>query len=517
MRSQAVGADALAGSVTRATGETVGAYAIGQGSLNNANYAISFVDGQLQITPRAISITADTLSKIYGNLDPTLSYRVTGGNLVGSDTLNGGLDRAAGENVGNYAVGQGSLSNGNYAISFVDGQLQILPRGNAVSADLLGKVYGNADPILTWRITQGELVGGDTLQGALSRQSGENVGNYAIGQGSLANGNYAIGFVDGQLQIAPRPVTVTANNLAKIYGDLDPSLTWAITAGNLVGSDSLSGGLSRSGGENVGRYLIGQGSLANGNYTISFVDGGLSISPRPISIAANGLRKVYGDADPFLSWSVTGGLLIGNDTLNGSLTRQAGENAGGFAIGQGSLGNGNYTIDFAGAQLQITPASLTVRADDLTGYWGLLPAYSSSIVGLRRGDRAADVLSGSPSYSTDANGPFPGEYRITPSGYGLLSGNYTLNYENGLLRLLPSEPRVAGQPEGAYRAAFASLDLPSLNTQGKGRKGEDDGAAGTCHSAEDEGCASADGQSVDRASVRVIDGGMRLPVGLSSD
>ncbi|HEX4613311.1 MAG TPA: choice-of-anchor Q domain-containing protein [Urbifossiella sp.] len=74
----------------------------------------------LAVTPRAITVTANSgQGKVYGNVDPTLTYTVGGSGLVNGDTLPGALSRAAGENVGPYAVTQGSLNGGgNYTLTF---------------------------------------------------------------------------------------------------------------------------------------------------------------------------------------------------------------------------------------------------------------------------------------------------------------------------------------------------------------------------------------------------------------
>ena len=166
------------------------------------------------------------------------------------------------------------------------------------------KVYGTADPTLTYQ-TVG-LVSGDSLSGVLARDPGENVGSYAIGQGSLANSNYTITFVPADFAITAAPVTVTADaGQSKVYGAADPTLTYQ-TVG-LVSGDHLSGQLSRVPGENVGSYAIGQGSLANSNYTITFVPADFAITAAPVTVTADaGQSKVYGAADPTLTYHVGG-------------------------------------------------------------------------------------------------------------------------------------------------------------------------------------------------------------------
>ena len=73
----------------------MGSYAITQGTLAlGANYTISYVGANLSITPRAITVTADAKSKVYGDADPALTYQITGGSLVTGDTIGGALERS---------------------------------------------------------------------------------------------------------------------------------------------------------------------------------------------------------------------------------------------------------------------------------------------------------------------------------------------------------------------------------------------------------------------------------------
>ena len=60
-----------------------------------------------------------------------------------------------------------------------------------VSADPKAKVYGTADPSLTYKITNGTLAFTDAFAGALDRSPGENVGAYTINQGTLVLSNTA--------------------------------------------------------------------------------------------------------------------------------------------------------------------------------------------------------------------------------------------------------------------------------------------------------------------------------------
>ena len=83
------------------------------------------------------------------------------------------------------------------------------------------KVYGWADPPLTYTVPAGALETGDSLSGNLTRAAGESVAGspYAITQGSLTAGdNYDLTVTPAALTITRKPITVTAVAKTKVYG-----------------------------------------------------------------------------------------------------------------------------------------------------------------------------------------------------------------------------------------------------------------------------------------------------------
>ncbi len=77
------------------------------------------------ILPKDLTITADAKSKLYGEKDPELTYTSKG--LVKGDKITGSLTRKAGEDIGSYAIEQGTLSAGNnYKIIFTGAALTIV-------------------------------------------------------------------------------------------------------------------------------------------------------------------------------------------------------------------------------------------------------------------------------------------------------------------------------------------------------------------------------------------------------
>ncbi|MEW7291126.1 MBG domain-containing protein [Aquimarina sp. 2304DJ70-9] len=370
-----IGGDAITGTLNRVAGEAVGTHVIQQGTLSaGGNYTITFVSDDFEITQRAIEITADAKNKEYGGVDPALTYQITSGALQFSDAFTGSLTRTAGENVGNYAINQGTLAlNNNYALSYIPNNLNISKRAVIVAADNKMKTYGDADPALTYTITVGSIVVGDVFSGELTRVSGENVGNYRINQGTLTLGaNYTIIFTPNTLDISQKAIEITADTANKQYGDADPALTYQITAGSLVGSDSFTGSLTRAAGEAVGPYAIGQGTVAlNGNYALSYVSNNLTIGQRAIEITADAVNKQYGDADPTLTYQITSGSLVGSDTFTGSLARVAGESVGNYAINQGTVAlNANYVLTYVSNNLTIGQRAIEITADAQSKTYG---------------------------------------------------------------------------------------------------------------------------------------------------
>src|SRR5439155_18649234 len=263
-------------------------------------------------------------------------------------SFTGALTRVAGEAVGTYAIQQGTLAlSSNYQLTYVGANLTITARPITVTADAKTKVYGNTDAALTYQITSGTLVVGDSFTGALTRVAGEAVGTYSIQQGTLAlSTNYVLTYVGANVTITKRPVTVTADAKSKVYGNADPALTYQITSGSLAFSDPFAGALTRAAGETVGTYAIQQGTLAlSGNYQLTYVGANLTITALPMTVTADTNTKVYGNADPALTYQITSGSLAFSDAFTGALTRAAGENVGTYAIQQGTLAlSGNYQL-----------------------------------------------------------------------------------------------------------------------------------------------------------------------------
>ncbi len=474
-------------STTAVTSSPIGVYPIqAAGTLTATNYVFAYATGPLTITAAPLTVAADAKTKVYGTSDPTLTYQVSG--LVAPDTaggvLAGSLTRAAGESVtgGPYAILQGSvalLPSSNYTLSFTGSNLTITPAPLTVNADAKTKVFGSADPTLTYQVVGLKLTdtASGVLSGLLTRTVGESVAGstYPIAKGTLAltSSNYTLTFNGNALTITPAPLTVTADAKTKIYGAIDPALTYQVAG--LQFSDTaltaVTGSVVRATGESVtgGPYAISQGTVASAssNYTLSFTGNNFTITPAPLTVVADAKTKAYGTSDPALTYHVTGlqnGDLAAN-VLAGTLTRAAGESVlgGPYAISQGSvaLSSSNYTIGFTGSTLTITPAVLTITAPTTSMVYGAaVPSLVATVGGFVNGDTPGSATTGLPSVTTTATASSSvGPYPTTASAGNFVAPNYTFQFVAGTLTITPAALSVtANNKTRSFGVANPTLD-----------------------------------------------------------
>src|SRR5690606_19036893 len=118
----------------------------------------------------------------------------------------------------------------------------------------------------------------------------------------LTSGNYAISYVDGTLTIEPAAITLSSSDVVKTYdGTLSANGVATITAGQLFGTDTLSGGTFAFTDPNAGStktatasgVTINDGNGGN-NYAVTYVHNTTStITPASLTVTANDLTRTY--------------------------------------------------------------------------------------------------------------------------------------------------------------------------------------------------------------------------------
>jgi hypothetical protein len=345
--------------------------AITQGNLAASGYTILFVSANFEITPRPIEVTADAISKVYGEADPELTYQITSGNLVFGDLFSGSLSRAAGEGVGLYAITQGTLAlSGNYELTYVGADLEITPKhitGGFTAGD---KVYDSTTDAAVLTRTLDGVVGADdvSLTGGTASFVDKNVGVEKVVTltGASLDGadknNYILDSVDSSTaDITARDLNVTAIGVDKVY-DTTTDATVTFLDDRLAG-DVLTFGYSASFDDanvgtdkpvNVTGITVGGADADNYNLVSDTALTTASITPKPITVTAeSGQSKVFLSSDPVFTYTYSPN--VPAVAFSGALSRDPGEAIGSYPIRLGTLTAGsNYSITFVPAQFTIT-------------------------------------------------------------------------------------------------------------------------------------------------------------------
>ena len=240
-----------------------------------------------------------------------------------------------------------------------------------------GYAVGNPAPSLSGTVGSPNPALLGTLAYGGDSQSAVNAGSYTIGASGLysVQQGYDISFVDGNLTISKAPAIVTANSDTKTYTGVSQSVS-GFTASGLVNSETtsvLSGVTAGASGTNAGSYTAtaGVGSYS-GNYTLSFVDGNLTINKAHLTVTADNKTRLYGAANLALSTTVSG--FVNGETAGtaagftgaGSATTTAGATTPvGTAVitaGAGNLAATNYAFtNLVDGTLTINSAALTLH------------------------------------------------------------------------------------------------------------------------------------------------------------
>ena len=450
--------------------------------MSSSNYTFTFVSETLTVAPAPLTVTAETATRVYGAPAPAMVYTITG--CVNGDTVAAlvtgapSLDTPTSP-VGTYPLtpGLGTLkADNNYTFAFVSAMLTVNPATLTITASNASKVYGAADPTLTYTIsgyinnetaTTGGVTGTPSLTTTATASS--SVGSYPItvtpGTLQAANYTFAVSTLTAPaLTVTAAVLTVTANGYSRAYGAADPA-SWPYTITGFVNGDVFEqselkvpptfSSTDTGSSSLVGNYTISQsGSQAliysDANYVIdqTFNPGILTITPAPLTIALNMpsyLTRSYGAANPSLNlplddFSYTGFVngdnqddaLTGTPSVSTVATMTSPVGSYPITINAGSLSSPNYTFTFESETLTVVPAVLTVTSVTATRSYGTTTANTQfyTIIGFANGQvLATSDVTGTPGIATTTTATSSvGTYPGTPALGTLKSTNYTFAF-----------------------------------------------------------------------------------------
>ena len=369
---------------------------------------------------------------------------------------------------GEYSVDlkNSTLSATNYKFKYVPGKLTIKPIDITFTTPTGERVYGAPNNAVTMSSPSytGTLASGDTFaQYTVTAADGggnpvterTGVGTYTMSlQGvGLAPGSrgissdYRITAPAGTLTIKKRPLTITAGDKSRVYGDANTTAGYVNNTAKVnVGATTATSGLvngdaiddvtetidpSATVTTNAGTAgLWTKASAAHfssgtaNNYDITYADGHFNITKRALTLAAGDKSRIYGTANSTANYvngtnlfRVKQGNLVNGDTVStvtetidsrATVTTDAGTAGLKTKIANAVFGTGNannYDVSYEDGSFAITPRDLTLRAGDKTRIYGTensTAAYTggtskfradgaTAMTGLVNGDTIADV------------------------------------------------------------------------------------------------------------------------------
>ena len=385
----------------------------------------------VEITLPKVTVTINNAERKYGEDNPQFTFSSSATSDL-SSVITLSCDATKTSNVGQYAI-TGTSTATDFDVEFVNGTLTVNPAVLTVTANAKTKVYGAADPELTYVATG--LVNGDQLSGALTRATGDAVGIYAIQVGTLAaSTNYSLSFTGADFTITAKAVsspTITLAESSVVYDGTEkqPAVTVKDGSTEISASEYT---VSYSNNINVGTATVTITDNAGGNYTVSgsktFTITAKSVTAPTITLAESSVVYDGTEKQPAVT------VLDGTTTIPASeytVGYSNNKNVGTATVTITSNAGGNYTVS-GSTTFTITKAPLTVKAKDAVRLVGNAnPTFEIEYQGFVSGETDA-VLTTKPVASTTATADSPvGVYDIIVTGGS--AANYELSYVKGKL------------------------------------------------------------------------------------
>lgn len=456
-------------------GETVGK------TDTTAKYIVAnTVKGTLTITPIdtvVVTIKGNTDSKVYNGTEQSVTgydVEISDPKYTRDDFKFTGNDKVYRTDVGTTYMGlkaeQFENKNSNFdKVTFVienDGYVEVTKRTVTLTSETASKTY-DGTPLTKPEVTvtgDGFVLGEVTdikATGSVTNVSeGEVTNKITFVHGDAFNAdNYNIETSEGKLSITPLAVTVTAKDYTKYVGEKDPAFEATVTG--TINNDTVSYTISREKGETAGTYSITPaGAEAQGNYTVTYNAGTLTIKERPyippvnppitdkitVEITGNSDSVVYDGTEHSVkdyTVKISDSRYTEKDFTFSGKALASGVNAGTYEMGlkadQFKNTNARFTnVEFiikADGVLTITQRPLTITAGSAEGI-APVTCDKYTVEGLATGDKVDSVkITGiqsepgeSPNVASDA---------VIKNAKGEdVTANYKITYVDGVLKAI---------------------------------------------------------------------------------
>ena len=422
---------------------------------------------KLTITPKPVTVTANSYNKAYGATDPTFTAKVEG--TLGTDAVNYILNRETGENVGTYKIlAIGDATQGNYSVTYYPGTLTITastrPEDKQLSVTSYEGVYdANNHTITVNNVLDGDVVeysydGGETWTTNLNQYKDVTETTIKV---RVTNANYDPNPVEleGTVKITPATLTVSTPTDTKVYEGTP--LTAAGTINGFVNGETATfttTGSQTEVGSTANTYsLTWDGTAKESNYTVAEAIGTLTVTAQSIDPDNPNYKGITVDAPTDVEYTgadqtwlptVTDGngkALVKDTDYTVTYDNEDRTNVTG-TITVTINGAGNYAGTIT-REYQITPKPVTITTESKTkAFDGTALTAGGKVEGIVSGETYGFEVTGSQTYVGSSQNTYEmvwadSEVEGTSGTYTAKRTNYTVTENIGTLAV------TAGTPE----------------------------------------------------------------------
>jgi len=281
-------------------------------AVNNNGIGASSIGWNLKIIPVKCAKNTDPTTSVGYGYQGIIYAAKCKARVISCSWGGTGAPSAAAQSIIDYAWNKGCIvivSAGNdnnnvkatNTVTFTVGAAAL-----TISADNKTRVYGAANPTLTYTPSgfvngenSGVLSGSPSLTTSATTNSSVAGSSYTItaAVGTLSAANYSFTFVNGQLSVTAAPLSITANNDSKTYGQTKTYgagqttfTSSGLQNGETIGSVTITASGGTATNANVGSYNLTPsaatgGTFSAGNYNITYNNGTLTVNKANVTLA----------------------------------------------------------------------------------------------------------------------------------------------------------------------------------------------------------------------------------------
>jgi sugar lactone lactonase YvrE len=489
----------ISGSALTVTG--AGSITVEADQPGDSNYsAATPVTQVVTISPATLTVTADSLSRLFGLDNPPLTYTIAG--LVNGDTtsvITGTpvLSTTATKSspLGSYpiTVAKGTLSAANYTFTLVNGILNVTQgQTQTINFAPIPNVTYGANAMTLHAAASSSLSvtfsasGPAQIQGSTLVVTG--AGTVVVTATQPGDATYAPATpVTQSFTVDPAPLMITPVNVSRTYGTPNPAFSYTVSG--FVGGDTkavLSGApifaTAATPASDVGSYpiTITQGNLFSTNYTFTFGNGTLTITQAAQAITFGDVKDTAYTQSETLAATASSGLPVQytatgavklHPAADGSSVTVSPTDLGPVMITATQTGNQNYSpAPAATVTFNVVKAEATVLVQNASRAFGASNPTFQYQIKLFPGDQAPDPVAppyftGTPDISTTATESSPpGTYDIVATPGTLTAEHYYFTFTDGTITvtsassyIITTTPTSLTVPRGSTRQLTVTL------------------------------------------------------------